>query len=464
MKVLLINPRKTFQAGNIWKSVMGFIPPMGLAQLAAYLREKKAEVSIIDANAELLDEDGLKNRIIETIKKSGIPQFTGVTASTNTFFPAINAAKIAKELMPGTSLIAGGIHATILPDDFLKYDFIDNCIRGEGEIPFFELISGKNKNSILSLSYKENGNIIHNSLGPVLDNLDSLPLPAYDLLPMSRYKPSLGSYKKLPAVGMVTSRGCPGKCTFCYGQYFGKKIRYHSAERILAEILHLKEFYGIREISFYDDTFTAVRPNLVKFCNLLINRRIDLSWSCFSRTDLINRDLLKLMKTAGCHQICYGIESGDEEILRNIQKNVSLETAKEAITLTKTAGIEARATFMIGNPGETVKTLKKTFWFAADIDPDIALFNITTPFPGTAMFEWASSNGYINTYNWADYDLSKPVMNIPGMTADEISRYYKLFNKRFYLRPWYLMRRALKMTNPDMIKAGFSAFLTILKK
>jgi radical SAM superfamily enzyme YgiQ (UPF0313 family) len=366
--------------------------------------------------------------------------------------------------MPDTSVTAGGIHATILPEDFLKYDFIDNCIRGEGEIPFFELISGKDKKDILSLSFKENGNIIHNSQGPVLDNLDSLPLPAYDLLPMSKYKPSLGSYKLLPAIGMVTSRGCPGKCTFCYGQYFGKKIRYHSAERIYAEIMHLKDIYGIREISFYDDTFTAVKPNLVKFCNMLINRDAKLSWSCFSRTDLVNKDLLKLMKTAGCHQICYGVESGDENILKNIQKDVSLETAKEAIKLTKAAGIEARATFMIGNPEETVQTLEKTFKFAVEIDPDIALFNITTPFPGTEMFKWASNNGYIKTYNWADYDLSKPVMEVPGIGAEEIARYYKLFNRRFYLRPWYLIRRAFKMGSFERIKSGFMAFLTIIRK
>ena len=232
----------------------------------------------------------------------------------------------------------------------------------------------------------------------------------------------------------------------------------------MAEILHLKDVYGIKEISFYDDTFTAVKPNLIKFCELLISRDIDITWSCFSRTNLVNANLLKLMKKAGCHQICYGIESGDEVILKTIQKNVSLDTAKEAITLTKKAGIEARSTFMIGNPGETAQTLEKTFRFAVNIDPDIALFNITTPFPGTAMFEWASRNGYIKTYDWADYDLSKPVMEIPGLPATEIVRYYKMFNRNFYLRPWYIIRRAFKMTSPARIKAGFLALRAIINK
>lgn len=464
MNVLLISPRQHFKQGNIWKSVMGCIPPLGIAQLAAYLLEKNIAVKIIDANAESLDEQGLAARVRVTISESGLPDFTGVTATTNTYVQAVEAAKTVKSIIGQSPLVVGGVHATILPEDFLKHDFVDYCVRGEGEIPFFELVSGMDKTCIKSLSYKSGGKMIHNALGPVLDDLNALPMPAYGLLPMGSYRPSLGGYKKLPAIGMVTSRGCPGKCTFCYGQYFGKKVRFRSAEKIVEEIVYLQKTYNIREISFYDDTFSAARANLKKFCELMINLKTGVTWSCFSRTDFVNAEILKLMKKAGCHQICYGVESGDEEILKNIRKEVSLDTAKEAIRLTKAAGIEARATFMLGNPGETVETLKKTYRFALHIDPDIALFNITTPFPGTAMFEWAASNSYIKTFNWADYDLSKTVMEIPGLKPAEIEYYYKKFNKEFYLRPSYLVKRLFKLTSFDKLRTSLTALRAVISK
>jgi radical SAM superfamily enzyme YgiQ (UPF0313 family) len=464
MKVLLINPRQYFKQGNIWKSVMGCIHPIGLAQLAAFLRQNNVKVKILDLNAEYSPETGIEKLINDAVQEFGVPEFTGITATTNTYFQAIETAKIVKAAIPKTFLVFGGVHATILPDDFLKHDFIDFCVRGEGEFPFYELITGKDKASILSLSYRSNTKFIHNAPRPVLDDINTLPMLAYDLLPMVNYRPSLGSCKMLPAIGMITSRGCPGKCTFCYGQLFGKKIRYRSAEKIIDEIKYLIANYGIKEISFYDDTFSAIKPNLIKFCNLLVQENIKITWSCFSRTDYVNSEILKLMKMAGCHQICFGVESGDQGILDNIQKNTSLKTAKHAIELTRAAGIETRATFMLGNPGETMETMKKTYNFAIEINPDIALFNITTPFPGTAMFDWASKNGYINTFNWSDYDLSKPIMDIPGLKPIAIENCYKEFNRKFYLRPSYLLKRLLQLTSFSQLKVSLRAFYSICIK
>ena len=233
---------------------------------------------------------------------------------------------------------------------------------------------------------------------------------------------------------------------------------------MIDEIKHLAGRYGVKEISFYDDTFTAVKKNVKEFCEIAVKENLGVIWSCFSRTDFVNREILELMKKAGCHQICYGIESGDEGILKNIRKNTSLKTAKNAIELTKSAGIEARATFMLGNPGETADTLMKTYRFALDIDPDIALFNITTPFPGTVMFDWASANGLIKTRNWADYDLSIPVMEVPGLSPEEIVSHYNSFNKKFYLRPSYLLKRLFNLTSFEQIKESVTALRAIVSR
>ena len=332
-----------------------------------------------------------------------------------------------------------------MPEDVLISPDVDYVIRGEGEIHFFELISGLETASIKGLSYKKDGKFIHNPDGALISDLDSLPFPAYNLLPVKNYVPTLGSYKRLPAISIITTRGCPGKCTFCLGSYLGGKVRMHSTRYIIDEIKMLIRDYGIREISFYDDTFTAYRNKVRDFCNIIIEEKIDITWSCFARVDFVDGDILRLMKASGCHQIMYGIESGSNEILRNIKKKTSLEKAVEIVAITKKIGIECRAAFMLGNPGETLQTMKQTLDFAKRLDPDIALFNITTPYPGTEMYDWAGKNGYLKTKDWSRYDLSTAVMELPGLKSVEVEEFYKKAHHEFYGRPSYLIKRLFKI-------------------
>jgi radical SAM superfamily enzyme YgiQ (UPF0313 family) len=455
---LLINPSWLTREGNIWKKISGSMPPLGLAYIASFLRKNSANVKLIDTQAEKAGLEELLSSI------SDIPDYIGITATTMTVGNALETATACKIKFPSAIIVMGGVHPTILPDDCLNCPDVDYVIRGEGENPFLSLINKEKPENIKSLSYKKNGVFVHNPLGPVIDDLDSLPFPAYDLLPIRNYKPALGSYKRLPAISLITTRGCPGKCTFCLGSYLGGNVRMHSTSYIIDEIKMLKEKYGIREISFYDDTFTAYKHKVQDFCRIIIKEKIEITWVCFARVDFVDEETLKLMKMAGCHQIMYGIESGNDEILKNIKKKTSLAKAKEIVKLTKKIGIECRAAFMLGNPGETEATMKQTSDFAKVLDPDIAIFNITTPYPGTEMYAWADKNGYLKTKDWSKYDLSNAVMELPTLSPEKIEAYYKKAHKDFYGRPWYLIKRILRIRSFGEVMVGLKAFMSIFFK
>lgn len=457
MSVLLINPSRTIASRNIWKRIDRSLPSLGLAYIASYLKENGVDVRIVDMKPEGLT-------IGDVIKRVGDydPDFIGFTASTVQMNPALDIARAIKERFSEKKIIFGGVHPSIFPEDILQKDFVDFVVRGEGEITMTELAKGKDYDKILGLSYKENGNIKHNENRPPIENLDEVPMPAFDLLPIKKYRPSTGNYKRLPAMSLITSRGCPGRCTFCCTEVMGKRIRFRSAEKIIEEIRFLIDNYGIKEISFYDDTFTIFKKNVRDFCNIIIKEKIDITWSCMSRVDFVDFEILRLMKRAGCHQVGYGIESADEQILRNIKKNISLEKVKDAISMTKKAGMNVRAMFMIGNPGETRETIEKTINFAIDLDPDIVIFNITTPLPGTEMFFWAKENGCLKTLEWDEYDLSQPILELNTISPKAISEYYRTAYKRFYMRPAFLMKRLLRMRSFIELKNNAKMFVSLL--
>lgn len=455
-KIILVNPPWVIDDSSVWSVVNPCYPSLGLLYVAANLLKFGYSVEIIDARAEKLTAEKFRERI-GTMKVA--PDFIGFTATTRIINNALICAKICKEIFPGSKIVFGGVHPTLRSEEVLQKSFVDYVIRDEGEFAMVELVSGKLENEILGLSYKTEEGIKHNERRPFIVDLDVIPIfPTY-LLPMEKYHPSLGAYKRLPAFGLVGARGCPGKCTYCY-QNFGPRIRYHSARRLVEQIKLLQKNHGIREISFYDDTFTVVRRNIVDFCNILINEKVDISWSCFSRIDCVDRELLELLKRAGCHQIMYGVESADPQILQNINKRIKLEWVDKAVKLTKDIGINCRLAFMFGNPGETEETMQKTLDYSIEIDPDLAIYNITTPYPGTAMYKWAKEHGYLKTENWDEYNFSQSIMNLPTVSSEKVEEYYKKAFRKFYFRPRYILKRLYRISVYDVntIKAGFKFF------
>lgn len=458
MSVLLVNPPRIIGDGNIWKKIDRSLPPLGLAYIASFLENNNQVVKIIDLQAENVDAEHFITYISE-LK----PDFIGISSTTVEFEGALRVARLSKETLPGAKIVLGGAHPSAAPEEALSSDYVDYVVRGEGEHTLHDLVSGVVKTADISgLSYKDGGRIIHNPDRPLIDDLNILPMPAYHLLRMDKYRPSLGNYKRLPAISMITSRGCPGRCTFCYTGVSGKKIRMRSVDNMIQEIKLLQKEYKIREISFYDDTFTSLKDSIKEFCVRVIREKIDITWSCMSRVDFVDEETLRLMKSAGCHQIGYGLESASSDILKNIRKPYPVETAKKAVAMTRSAGIDVRAMFILGCPGETEQTLKDTISLAVKLKPDIAVFNICTPLPGTEMYEWAKNNGYLKDLGWSKYDLSNVVMRLPTVSEDKIKDCYHAAYRKFYFDIFYILRRFAKIRTMSDVRNNMRSFFSLL--
>ncbi len=458
MDALLVVPPWVARNGHLSKGTGGVWPPLGLLYVASFAESKGHRIHLMDAIAEELTFED-----IESFIRKHRPSFVGITSVTTQISSACRVASIVKRASPGSPVVIGGPHASAVPDDVLKDTNVDYVVRGEGEYSFSELIAGKPIETINGLSYRSNGpdgDIVHNAPGEPIMDLDSLPMPAYHLTQFDLYKPSVGAYKRLPAIAMITTRGCPGKCIFCTSA--GTTLRTRTADKIVAEIEHLQAEYDIREVNFYDDTFTMFRKNVARFCDLIVERGIDLTWSCFARVDCVNESLLAKMRAAGCHQILYGIESADPEMLKNIRKPIDLDRTRQTVRLTQAAGIDVRATFMFGNPGETVESMRRTIDFAKELGPDLVMFNILVPLPGTEIHEWAKKKGYLRTQNWQDYDAANVMVELPTVASDEINRMYRTAYREFYFRPRYMLRRLKRLRSLEDIKMSFRALCSLL--
>jgi radical SAM superfamily enzyme YgiQ (UPF0313 family) len=459
MRILLINPPWEIHGKyNIWRSIGSIMPPLGLAWLAAVLELDGHKVRILDAHAQQFSIAVVP----AWVNENGPFDLVGITATTPLISNALLIARLLKRNSPFSTIVLGGVHPTVLPEQVLQEPAVDVVVRGEGELTIRDLASGKPLQQIDGISFRTCDSVERNPDRELVSDLDSLPFPAYHLLPMDRYRPAAGAAKRLPASSVLATRGCPGKCTFCY-RIFGSRLRVRSGRNVAQEVRMLHERYKINEICFYDDTFTVVGHEVRNFCAALQEMKLHIHWSCFSRIDNFDESTFRAMKQAGCHQVMYGIESGDPEILRGIKKRVNADSVEYVVRKTKEIGIEVRAAFILGNPGETEFTLENTIRYAIDLNPDLALFNIATPYPGTEMFEWAEKNNYLITKNWDDYNLSTPVMELPTVSSTKVLEYYKMAHRRFLLRPKYIWNRLKRFRNKEEMVSTFRVVLYILK-
>jgi len=458
LDILFIDPPWVIENdANIWKHVRSCWPSLGIAYIASYLEQFGFSCEIIDCTAEQIAVSDFKEKV-----NLGSPRFVGITATTPLIMNGLRIAEVCKQLLPDVKIIFGGVHPTVLPEDVLKAKHVDFVVRGEGEETVKVLLKEEDPENILGLSYKSNGKIVHNPDRLLIQNLDVIPPPAYHLLPMDKYHPAVGSYKRLPAMSVLTTRGCPGKCTFCY-RIFGNKVRCRSAQKLIEEIRLLQSDYDIKEVGFYDDTFTVFKKVVTEFCSRIISERIDLTWSCFSRIDYVDEELLQLMKKAGCHLILFGIESGDRQILKIIRKKINLDRARETVRAARKKGIETRASYMFGNPGETEESIKNTMRYAMKLDTDEAQFNIATPYPGTEFFDWAKNRDFLTHTDWSRYHVSEQIVRLPSIEPQVLSKYYKTSHLKYYLRPKVMFRRVIKIRSFNQLNQEVSGLLSILK-
>ncbi len=458
--VLLINP-PVLNPGKV-KKIRATSPPTGLLSLAAFLEHKGAAVRILDL--------ALQPELIIALEKEFInpTALVGITSTTNTIGSALDIAKHIKERNPGAFVVFGGPHPSVLPEDVLKHDQVDCVVIGEGELLLYELFSSYSKNdswkSAEGIAFISDGKLVINPHSNFIEDLDSLPFPARHLVPFKKYCSSPVSYKRLPSTPVITSRGCPYKCTFCSNPVHGRCVRNRSPENIIEELKILKRDYGIRDINFWDDTFTLNKKRVAEICNLLIKEKLDLTWCCASRVDTINPEILEIMKDAGCWLVSFGVESGVERLREKIHKGITEEQIFRAFEGCKKLGIETRAFFMLGLPTETEQDSIDTINFSKKLNPDFLQFTLTVPYPGSALYREAMAEGW-NPPDWGEfqtYPEGEPVYVPAGRSGKELNRLQSKAFKSLYFRPAYILKRLRKLRSWDELQKYTVVFIDML--
>ncbi|MBO8183688.1 MAG: radical SAM protein [Archaeoglobus sp.] len=431
--ITLINPNANVE---VVKRLDISTPPLGLGYLAAMLRERGFKVKIIDDLVERLSFSDLLSKIKDAL-------IVGITSTTPTFNAALRYACAIKRRLPDVFIILGGVHATFMPYKAIKSECVDAVCMGEGEYTLAEIAekmeAEESLRDVKGLIYKENGKIINNGPREFIQNLDALPFPAFDLMPLGKYT-VLGH--RLEQFPMITSRGCPFGCRYCSSSLFlGRKFRARSPENVVDEIEWLVADFKAKQIAFGDDTFTFNKKRVIRICDEILKRKLEIEWSCSSRVDTISRELLEKMRKAGCVAIYYGVESASSEVLKYYKKRINLEKVKEAVKLTKKAGIETICSFIIGSPYEKKEDMEATLNFALKLNPDYAQFSILTPYPGTDIYREAKEKGLLLSSNFDDYTAGKPVLKNIYISPQEIMKFLKYCYLRFYLSPKFILRQ-----------------------
>jgi anaerobic magnesium-protoporphyrin IX monomethyl ester cyclase len=450
MKILLINPNWDKSKKTIWFKIASVYPPLGLLNVAGVLEKAGHDVSFIDMTAENL-----------TPKDFNIDEeydLVGITMTTPLYKPGIFIAKKIKEKYPHTKIVLGGVHATMEHKELIGYPFVDIIVREEGEITMSQICDGTHLSNIQGITYKKDGFTFVNKSRPQLEDINWLPMIPYHLLKMDLYRPPIGGYKNLPAFMMITTRNCPNDCKYC--QHYHRRIKCRDADKIFAEIKHLKENYGVKEINFYDDTMTIFKSNVQRLCDLIITNKLSISWTCFTRVNVVDKELLENMKSAGCHLILFGVESSNPKILKDMRKNITLDQVKKAVTLCREVGIKTRCSYIFGYPGETEESMRKTLEFSKQVDSDSVQYNAITAYPGTDLWKEADEKGYlVKTNSW---DVSNCNIETPWLSREKVLDFYKTAHRKFYFRPKIIWRRISSIRSFSDLKQELNGALALI--
>ncbi len=415
--------------------------PLGLFYLAAFVRQRGWRVGALDAEALELSYEHILRVLAE-----GDFDVLGISATTVAFHRALELANAVKVARPQTVIVIGGPHVSTQPEHPLRFEAFDYCIRNEGELTLAELLEvlqrGGDPASVAGLAFRRQGQIIVNPARQYVTDLDTLPFPAYDLIPDLRvYTPPPLNYKRLPVANVISSRGCPNACTFCENTTFGRWCRMRSAENVVDEIELLIRRFGVREISFVDDSFTVRPRRIYEMFDLVRSRGLRFPWSCMSHMNTVDDKLLRYMRDNGCWYIGFGIESGDEAILKCIRKNIRLAEVEQVVRTCDKLGIVTKGFFIVGHPMETVETIDKTIAFACRIPLHHVVVTINTPMPGSEQFRNAAQYGELDASDWNKFNYWKPVFIPKGLTGELLLAKQKQFIRDFYLRPGNLWRQ-----------------------
>jgi len=431
MNILLIDP----PAQGIYDTVDIKLPPLGLAYIAAVLRKNNHNVKIIDLNVD----ENLWELLSE--RNWGLIGLSGDTSR----YPI--AMKIAGQIKKyyGYRIVTGGPHVTFFDKETLDTGLIDYVARGEGEYVMVNLANALENNfdvaEVKGLSFTRNGKLIRTASIPPIKDLDGLPFPARDLLPMEKYK--ITRFYGHPITNIVTTRGCPFNCYFCSSsQFFGLLWRTRSPKNIVDEMEEVEQKYGYDAFAFVDDNFTLNAKRVIEISKEVLRRKLNVIWWAFSRVDelLRNEEMIKWMAKSGCKMIFLGIESVSKKILDEYNKRITANDSVKAMELLRKYGIATWGSFIIGALDETKEMILDTVRFAKLLDPKNVQFSVLTPFPGTRLYADAEKQGLIVHKNWKYYDGAHAVMRTKYLKPYELQYLLNRAYISFYVRPNRLIK------------------------
>lgn len=447
MKILLINPplkeeeRRNPVIGTLFANAM----PLGLGYIAAVLLQHGiTDVQIADAAAEHLSNQDLVARI-----KRDKVDLVGITATTYSYFDAASLARDIKKSTDGrVPVVLGGTHISAIPSHAMDCEAFDYGVIGEGEYTFLELVTklarGEDPSDVAGIAYRRDDELVFTPKRPLVMDLDTIPFPARNLMKTRLYASLPTDVRYLPKFTQIPTRGCPFQCNFCdSAAVTGKKYRAPSPKYLVDEMEHLKKDFGVREVAFAATTFTVSHKKTEIFLEELTARRLNMAWTASTRVDVVDADLLKKMKQAGCWSIRMGIESGNDDVLKFIQRGMTTDEVRQVVGWADDAGLQIKAFFIVGHLIDTPATIQQSIDFACSLPLDDVTVQINTPLPNTPQFKMAPAYGELNA-DFSRYNFWRPVFVPHGMTHDELLWWHKEFYKRFYWRTKTVKRHLRK--------------------
>jgi len=448
MKVLVINEPyvKGFNRSQRWAArTRGRVlrAPDWLAYATAVLEDAGIDVRLFDFPAEDRDKNDLRRLAIDEA-----PDFIVLDSTTPSVYSDIDCARICKEACHARVIMVGP-HVSAMPEETMQIvdGAVDVICVGEYDYTVLDVVTNyPDLKAVTGICYREDGHPQMTPPRPLIDDLDSLPFPAWHHLDLMKY---FDGTKLHPYIDIFSGRGCPHRCIFCLWPrvMHGRKIRLRSPEKVVDEIEHDIELCPqvVRggEFFFEDDTFTVVKSNALAICEEILRRGLKITFSVNARTDTADEELFRMLKRAGCRELLVGFESGDQGMLNRMEKNETVDDAAHFMSLAHKADLDVHGCFVLGLPGETENTIEKTTEFALQLGLHTVQFSAAVPFPGTPFFDYCRDEGLLKVNKWDEWLLKgeqASVVEYPGLSKETIQEGVDCGLKKFYFRPGYMIK------------------------
>ncbi|MCX5694711.1 MAG: radical SAM protein [Candidatus Omnitrophica bacterium] len=447
-RILLINPPQVSKGKFLdgYQGTRPVLPALGLAYIAACLEKQNYKVEIFDG----MVENATASEIAVCTHGYDLVGITSTTFQVKISYQVLEEIRKENPVIP---IVIGGPHVSCLPFEPLEKGLADFCVVGEGEEALLSIINAIEKNidltSLIGVAYKLNGQIYPAKYSGMIKDINSLPLPARHLLPIKKYRTSAIRTRKYPATSMITSRGCPMQCNFCFNQLpYRKNVRFISAEKIVEEMTQLVTKYGAKEIHFWDDNFLVNKPRIDRLFAIMQSKKMKISFDCEGTINSFDPEVLKKIKKIGCYSVSYGIESVNQRILDLMGKKTSIEQIRLVVKETKKLGLDVRGYFLFGFPTETKEDVLETINFSKELKLTDATFSLFVPLPGTKAYEMVKDEPEFMKDYWDKIILSeisfpKPPLVYHPRSISEIDLLclHRLALRKFYLQPRQILNK-----------------------